>query len=209
MIWDAQSVVALVTWFVFVFWDPLPVSMDEYDMYEKEKTDRLPMMLRFNRMIFPIVWFILQLLLVAFMFLYTQFTINPHNHTFIVVTVLMLFNELVRKTWSAVFFQQKNFIGAFIICLILLGSATPVCALTISGNNIGEDNVTPDNLRWMLFAFYATYYVWLVVALVLNAAWIYDQPQSHTDADVEVQSSKGPTLIIPDSWLRPGRKKMR
>ena len=199
MIWNADSVVALVSWFVFVFWDPLQVSMDEYDMYDMSKKARLPSMLRFNRMVFPIVWFILQLLLVVFMFLFTQFTIDPHHYTFIVVTVLMLFNELVRKTWSAVFFQQKNFVAAFVICLVLLASAVPVCVFTVIGNNIGEDGATPDNLRWMLFAFYTMYTVWLLVATILTAAWTWGRDETTPKSDVE----------RPPPLFTYGRKKLR
>lgn len=161
MIYDAASLARLVTWFVFVFWDPLFVEKDDSQAFYR-KIKRV--WWQPPAWLFGVVWGFLQLLLVAAIYLFTEFSTNSADWTFIVVTILFLVQELIRKTWSYVFFRMRQVQWALAIAatLMVLG------VLLVVFTGVAEQ----CELRFVVMAFFIVYTAWLTFAVVLNASFL-------------------------------------
>ena len=175
MIFDVNAATHLVAWIVFIFWNPLWVGRKAYQWYnEKYDEGKIPQF-GVPPETFGWVWFLLDSLRVVFIYLFMYMTIDVSNYVFITVFVLFVVNELVRKTWSHVFFNRRQPGLALFIALFLWATAVAIVVLVGITNNLGLNGTVPDNFKWMIFAFYMLYVLWLTYAVLLNNEWIQSE----------------------------------
>lgn len=172
MIFDVNAATYLVSWIVFIFWNPLWVSRAAYDSYRQKYEDGKLAQFGVAPETFGWVWFFLDCLRVVFIFFFMHMTINVSQYVFITVFVLFVVNELVRKTWAHVFFNLKQPTFALFIALFLWATAVAIVVLVGITSNLGLNATTPDNFKWMIFSFYLLYVLWLTYAVLLNNEWL-------------------------------------
>jgi tryptophan-rich sensory protein len=175
MIFDVNAATYLVAWSVFVFWDPLWVSRGAYAWYNEKYDEGKISQFGVAPETFGWVWFFLDCLRVVFIYLFMHMTIDVSRYVFITVFVLFVVNELVRKTWSHVFFNLRQPGLALFIALFLWATAVTIVVLVGITDNLGLDATTPDNFKWMIFSFYMLYVLWLTYAVLLNNEWLQSE----------------------------------
>lgn len=206
MIFDVNAATYLVSWIVFIFWDPLSVSRDAYKTYREKYEEGKLLQFGVAPETFGWVWFFLDCLRVVFIFLFMHMTIDVTRYVFITVFVLFVVNELARKTWSYVFFDLKQPTLALFIALFLWATAVTIVVLVGITDNLRLNAAIPDNYKWMIFSFYMLYVLWLTYAVLLNNEWI----QSNGDGwkfSLRPQKVKIDTANIK-SQVRHGWKKV-
>jgi len=180
MIFDINAATHLVAWIVFVFWNPLYVSRKAYAWYNEKYEEGKVNQFGVAPSTFGVVWFLLDALRVAFIYLFMYMTIDISNYVFVTVFVLFVVNELVRKTWSHVFFNMRAPGLALVIALFLWASAVAIAVLVGITDNLGINATTPDNFKWMIFTFYMLYVLWLTFAVLLNNEWLRSEEDAWT-----------------------------
>lgn len=180
MIFDVNAATHLVAWIVFVFWNPLYVSRRAYRWYNERYEAGKVSQFGVAPETFGWAWLLLDALRVVFIYLFMEMTINVSNYVFITVFVLFVLNELVRKTWSHVFFNWRMPGLALTIALFLWATAVTVVVLIGVTDNLGLNATTPDNYKWMLFTFYLLYTLWLTFAVLLNTEWLRSEEDAWT-----------------------------
>ncbi len=117
--------------------------------------------------IFPIVWFILKILIISSLYIFYQQTILNawFGTTNDVVTLVFISNMALNAIWVPVFFELRQPIVALLICLGLI--ATGIVILVF---------FTFDDFRFNTsFWLFLWYPIWCGFAFLLNLDWvIYD-----------------------------------
>jgi len=136
------------------------------DWYQKG-VKRMPGMRFWRWWIFPIVWFILKVLIITALYIfYQQITLNAwFGSTCDTVTLLFIFNIALNAMWAPVFFELRMPWLAWLICLALIGTGAAI---------LYEFSI--DGFRYLTsFWLFIWYPIWCIIALCLNTAWVvYD-----------------------------------
>jgi len=171
MLFDKDVLGRLVTWIIFVaLTDVLWVGRKGYDYYAANARYRIKF-LRPPAWLFGPVWLILDVLRIAFIFMFVEWSIDINQWSFLTVSIMFIVQELLNKTWGHIFFNMRNSGLALIVATIMFIISLTITIITPVGDNIGSDLINPDNYKYTLMAFFLLYTLWLFYAVVLNWQW--------------------------------------
>lgn len=165
MTFEYVDVASLIVWIIFVTWQRWPLSRDDVKWYERH----LPNLnyVRVPSIVFPIVWTILHILVIASHFLYFHFaSASAEDWHFITVMVLSIVNLILAQYWTFFFFTMRRLTIGFGIAILLFCTAlVNVIIMGLSDGIVGT--------LWPLpMALYIPYVIWLAFACLLNYDWM-------------------------------------
>jgi len=154
---DYLDAVGIIGWIVFHFWQLTTSSGGDRSWYERGKS-------RINcappGYVFGLVWFVLYGLLTASAILFFKNTTN-----YDAVFILWIINIMLNKVWSVLFFDSGRVRAALVVAFGMLGTQIAIIVLiAIDGLSVVD--------RWLPFATFIVYTLWLFVAIYLNAQWV-------------------------------------
>lgn len=137
--------------------------------------------------VFPVIWPVLYVMIISSLYIfYRSVTLSgDYGQTVDVITLLFIFNMVLNKLWSPVFFRYHSPIIAWFICAGVL--ATGIAILYFFGANDYSDSC------WI----FLPYVIWTGFALLLNTCWIFknksvkksEKPAVRSDDDVIMNSN--------------------
>jgi len=139
---------SIIIWFTFIYWQLYTPTNDDTKWYSKSRKDITGAP---PNWLFGIVWFILYGLISASAILFFD-----ENDNFVWIFVVFFANIVLNKTWTLVFFRQKQTLTALIIAITMI--ATEISVLI----GFGLENA------WLSFGLYIPYLTWTIYALYLN-----------------------------------------
>lgn len=211
MIFDKDVLGRLVLWIVFVaLTDILWVARRGYNYYNANAKNKIAC-LRPPAWLFGPVWLVLDVLRIAFIFMFVEWTINVSQWSFLLVSIMFVVQELIKKTWAHTFFNLRMPRLALLIVLVLFSMALTITIATPLGDNIGADLVTPDNYKYTLMGFFLIYTLWLFYAFILNFQWAMSSVPDVDSDDMMEQADENEPLILEDTryQVRHGFKKTK
>jgi translocator protein len=114
--------------------------------------------------VFPIAWTIIYCLIVISLFIFyrnVDFSPSSRNYLIDAVSFLFLFNIMINKMWTYVFFQMKKTMIALIMIIVMI--ITGLSIIVLFGLNG----------KWVEFGTFLPYVLWCFYACYLNSAWVY------------------------------------
>lgn len=169
-----QDYLHLITWIVFIFWEPYSMKekdTKDYDTYYEKR----PHLIHVPRWVFPPVWFFLKSTQVVAYFLYLKY-VSENDALFASVYIVPIMSLIIAgvclsKYWTAFYFRWKMYSTAGAVAFVLMGCAVVVTVLMgISGAN-GQFG----SLWAIPFVFSMPLTLWLVFAFVLNAQRVREE----------------------------------
>jgi tryptophan-rich sensory protein len=159
----------LVTWIVFVFWEPYSMREKDRVRYDEYYAKR-PSLARVPKEVFAPVWFVLKSILVAAYFMYFKAVSDAYNpldalptldNPVIIATMsLIIAATCLSKYWLPFYFRWKMYQTAFAISFALWGCAI-VVAILMGTTRVGS-------LWFIPVIFVSMHAAWLTVATILN-----------------------------------------
>lgn len=166
MTFETRQVIYLVSWICLFLYETYSMRSKDIDRYRKEYRYRLPWGLQWLiPEVFPIVWLILKVLLVASHYFYYEYAFNFNHWTFVAVTVCTLINVLLMKSWSMLFFGMRRTGMALVTSVLLVITSVLVVIF------MGLSEPALGNMFWLPLVLYILYPCWLIVAAIVNAYW--------------------------------------
>lgn len=170
--WTQFDAVQLVTYTLFVFWQPMPMTSAERKFY-RDQSGNLPVYARLPTYVFPMVWFVLHVCLVAGMTLFAKWTVDGDHWVWRTVWSLFYINVLASKLWTFLFFTMKWGWMSLANAIFLMATALAMTICVV----IGRDNVLPDPYWAVPFSLFLVYTIWLTYAVLLTATWLFKLPE--------------------------------
>jgi len=165
MTFETKQVIYLVAWICLFLYETYSMRYKDIQWYRSEYKFRLPYMLQFSPVIFPIVWLILKVLLVASHYFYYEYASDYYYWTFVAVTVCTLINVLLMKSWSVLFFGMRRSGMALVTSVLLVITSVLVVIF------MGLSQPVSGDMFWLPLVLYVLYPCWLIVAMIVNAYW--------------------------------------
>ncbi|MDB9801215.1 tryptophan-rich sensory protein [Flavobacteriaceae bacterium] len=141
---------SIISWITFIFWQIYNPKKEDTDWYTKSRNK-----IRFGppSWLFGPAWIGLYSLLTA-----TAVTFFDENEkdTHIAIFVLFVFNIILNKTWSLVFFGQRRIGLSIAIDILMIATEIGIVVLFVIEN------------AWVQFGLYCPYLLWTIFALYLN-----------------------------------------
>jgi benzodiazapine receptor len=155
-----QDGALVIVLFIANFWQMTTSSQQEMQEYYKERRKRL--WFSPPGWFFGIIWTILYTLklLSGYFFLYSGATVAATPDWLAGLIALYVISMFLDKQWTVWFFDHKNPIVAFVICLLLVITSVIYLVLLWYYNTIGA-----------AFFCYLPLAIWYVVALIWNGLW--------------------------------------
>lgn len=165
MTFETTQVIRLVAWICLFLYETYSMTREDVNWYNEGRSKRLPRMLQFPPIIFPLVWFVLKALLITSHYFYYEYASDFTYWTFIAVTVCTLVNTLLMKGWPVLFFGMRR--SAMSLANAYLLVITSVLTVVFMG--LSEPALGP--MYWLPLILYILYPCWLIVALIVNSFW--------------------------------------
>jgi tryptophan-rich sensory protein len=164
--------VHLLTWAIFVFWEPYQMTKKDTDWY-KDNYKKLNSLLQVPPWAFGIIWTILKLLQIAGIFLFSKWSSESllvgggtDHWTFVAVYTIFIIHSFIAKGWTLLFFGMRMVTLALVSSGLLC--ATSILIVIFMG--FAQDNV--GYLYPIPLCFFIPTAAWLLIAFTLNWNWL-------------------------------------
>ena len=179
--WTPTEATALLTYIVFVFWQPSQAGTTSSDNRNWYDAMRSKVGCTVPGSVFGIAWTILFALITASGYLYlgpAGFGID--SNLYVASYTIFIINVLLTKIWTPVFFSStRAYIGLamFIAIFILLSAITFLVFIAYES-------------AWLPFSLYLPYVLWCGYALYLNSRfYLYSASKSNGNTDENIEEN--------------------
>ena len=171
MVWTSVDATALLTYIVFVFWQPaMKTSTMDKSWYNKQRK-RLPCSV--PSYVFGIAWGLLFSLISTSGFLYLgPEGLGQSSSLYVSAYIVFVANIIMTKIWTPIFFgktKAKMGLALFIAILIVLTAGAFATFMLIDGSYIA-------------FGLYSPYILWGCQAIYLNYAFYVTKTSKRVSA---------------------------